>query len=286
MNDIEKIIEDRRNEVDNPLRQAQLVMLRLLRIVDYICRENDLRYWLDSGTLLGAVRHNGFIPWDDDIDICMPRDDYEKFIKSFINHSFNSVKLELRTSDKYSRLNPNPCKIRDQWSVYIEPGSNNKSENLGIFLDIFPYDKYHSNGLISYCEKFIKNTYLIIVKLKESVFYSEQSRSRSVLAKFNGIWVLLFRTYLCVTKPLIKRSKKISDFDSLWGFGYDVPFCWFFNERDIFPLKEVVFENYKFYAPNDCHRYLSRFYGNSFMELPPEEKRKSHAIKIIPDIRK
>ena len=70
---------DNRLEGDTPLRQAQLVMLRMLKIFDAICIKHGLTYWLDGGTLLGAVRHGGFIPWDDDLDVCMPLDDFEKY---------------------------------------------------------------------------------------------------------------------------------------------------------------------------------------------------------------
>ncbi|MEO3238618.1 LicD family protein, partial [Parabacteroides distasonis] len=81
MTDFQSIFPDIRETGETPLRQAQLVMLRMLKIIDYICRKHDLRYWLCSGTLLGAVRHQGFIPWDDDLDICMLREDYNRFIQ-------------------------------------------------------------------------------------------------------------------------------------------------------------------------------------------------------------
>ena len=72
-------IPDERLKGDTVLRQAQLVMLRILRVFDAICTKHSLTYWLDAGTLLGAARHGGFIPWDDDIDVMMPLSDYEKF---------------------------------------------------------------------------------------------------------------------------------------------------------------------------------------------------------------
>jgi len=75
MLDYDEIIPDRRPEGDTPLRSCQLVMLRLLKVLDRVCWEAGLRYWLDSGTLLGAVRHGGFIPWDDDVDVKMPPED-------------------------------------------------------------------------------------------------------------------------------------------------------------------------------------------------------------------
>jgi len=78
--DFDEAIPDLRPQGDTPLRSCQLVMLRLLKIFDAICNEAGLQYWLDGGTLLGAMRHSGFIPWDDDVDVKMPIDDYHRFL--------------------------------------------------------------------------------------------------------------------------------------------------------------------------------------------------------------
>jgi len=74
--DFDTLFPDNRREGENVLRQAQLVLLRMFKIIDYLCRKHDIPYWMCSGTLLGAVRHKGFIPWDDDLDISMMREDY------------------------------------------------------------------------------------------------------------------------------------------------------------------------------------------------------------------
>jgi len=283
MNTIESLIEDNRHQGDTPLRQAQLVMLRLLRIVDYICRTHNLRYWLDSGTLLGAVRHKGFIPWDDDIDICMPREDYEEFIKFFNKYQFRTIEIELRGASKNSAGNIVPCKIRDLYSIIAEPSSTCER---GIFIDIFPYDKFHSAGRATvWWERGLKQCYKAIVKLKESKYYKKDSPSRRFLGLFHYLWVAIFRLYLKIIVPQINRSRTLEGIDVMWGFGYDVPFCWYFLESDIFPLKEISFENHCFYAPSDYAKFLVRFYGLSYMNLPPEDKRISHAVKIIPDTR-
>lgn len=88
------MILDNREKGYDELGQAKLVMLKLLRVFDEICRKNNLKYWLDGGTLIGAIRHNGFIPWDDDIDVAMLSDDYEKFIKN-IRKSERIIKLRI-----------------------------------------------------------------------------------------------------------------------------------------------------------------------------------------------
>ena len=93
------LFPDNRADADTPLRQAQLVMLRMLKIIDYICRKHNLSYWVCSGTLLGAVRHKGFIPWDDDLDICMIREDYEKFTQIAPLEFPKDIMLQTRESD-------------------------------------------------------------------------------------------------------------------------------------------------------------------------------------------
>ena len=81
MIDFENMYPDKRLDYSDPLKQSQCVLLRMLKIIDFICKKHHITYWIDGGTLLGAVRHKGFIPWDDDVDICMPRESYKKFQK-------------------------------------------------------------------------------------------------------------------------------------------------------------------------------------------------------------
>ena len=108
------------------LRDIQLANLALLKELDYVCKQNGLKYWLDFGTLLGAVRHKGFIPWDDDIDTGMLREDYEKVIDAFNKSS--------RNPDIYAGY------VRDKNNNYIIKIQHKKCPYL--FVDIFPYDWY------------------------------------------------------------------------------------------------------------------------------------------------
>ena len=119
MTDFQSIFPDIRETGETPLRQAQLVMLRMLKIIDYICRKHDLRYWLCSGTLLGAVRHQGFIPWDDDLDICMLREDYNRFIQIAPLEFPTDIFLQTQETDPSYDYLPLPCKVRDKNSLII-----------------------------------------------------------------------------------------------------------------------------------------------------------------------
>ena len=95
-------LRERFNPEGSMLRRQQQRMLDILLYVDKVCRENDIRYWLSSGTLLGAVRHGGFIPWDDDLDIEMLKEDYEKFMRVFVDN--DDYVLQTRHNDKYYLL--------------------------------------------------------------------------------------------------------------------------------------------------------------------------------------
>ncbi|EBG4449549.1 LicD family protein, partial [Salmonella enterica] len=107
--------------MDKTLRAAQLKMLVILDEIDRICRLNNIDYWLDAGTLLGAKRHGGFIPWDDDIDICMKREDYNKFISVCNIHlDKNNFFLQTAYSDKYYVDYNTPCKVRMNKTKIIE----------------------------------------------------------------------------------------------------------------------------------------------------------------------
>ncbi|MCB1828331.1 MAG: LicD family protein, partial [Coxiellaceae bacterium] len=128
-------------EGETPLRQAQLVMLRMLKIFDHICKKHKLTYWLEAGTLLGAVRHHGFIPWDDDLDVSMLRKDYERFIRLAPDELPSDIFMQTEKSDP-GYFNPAvPLKLRDKNSLLIEPHEvEDKHIHQGIFIDIFPYD--------------------------------------------------------------------------------------------------------------------------------------------------
>ena len=141
MTDFDQLFPDNRKSGETILRQAQLVMTRMFKIIDYICREHHLRYWMCSGTLLGAVRHQGFIPWDDDLDICMIREDYDRFIQIAQQELPSDLFLQTRETDPNYDYLALPCKIRDKKSLIISTGIEKKKYQMGLFIDIFPADR-------------------------------------------------------------------------------------------------------------------------------------------------
>ena len=120
------------------LRKAQLIMLDMLIGFDAICKKHQLQYWLDSGTLLGAVRHQGFIPWDDDIDLSMPVEDYNKFLK--IAKSELSSEIFLQTSQADKNFKFDYIKLRSNKASIVEFHEKDKQikYHQGVFVDVFP----------------------------------------------------------------------------------------------------------------------------------------------------
>lgn len=121
-----------------PIIKVQKVLLELLSVIDGICRENNLRYYLFYGTLLGAIRDGGFIPWDDDADVVMPREDYEKLLSLPVSKWPDGYFLQSPYSEKYGRFAFS--KLRKNNTACIDPHHRHIKMHQGIFLDIFPLD--------------------------------------------------------------------------------------------------------------------------------------------------
>lgn len=120
------------------IKEIQEVSLEILKIVADICEEENLRYYLTYGTLIGAIRHKGFIPWDDDIDIAMPRDDYEKLLRYLRDNADKYEHLELfdiRTCPEYPYM---IARVSD--NRYVIDVKNEKPYGMGVFIDIYPLD--------------------------------------------------------------------------------------------------------------------------------------------------
>ena len=128
------------------LRKVQLIELEILKEFDKICKDNHLRYILVGGTLIGAIRHNGFIPWDDDIDISMPRKDYNKFIK-IQKKQLNHQKYYFQCMETENEFGLPFGKIRRKGSIYSETTCPLDEKKQGIWIDIFPIDKIDNNKI-------------------------------------------------------------------------------------------------------------------------------------------
>lgn len=273
------------------LRKIQLSQLRMLRYLDHICREHQLTYWLDGGTLLGAVRHKGFIPWDDDIDIAMPRKDYLKFIEIAKSSLPKDLLFDLTEVKDYKYSYVVPCTIRDKTTLILETSFNCDAEkDTHLYIDILPIDIYHEGKEVFFFERQIKKIFRRICEIKSSkffytskrdIFYFKTLQKTKILTidKIAYFYLKFIYLFLKNKKFHILHSKKC-------GYGYDVYWSRYFNTNDIFPLKEIEFEGLSFKCPNKSDAILKVFYGENYMKIPKIEERRHHFIKVLFDIDK
>ncbi len=255
------------------LRKAQLKMLEILIAIDKICVKHDIQYWLAYGTLLGAVRHKGFIPWDDDCDICMMREDYEKFI--------SVVEIELPENLFFQTCNTDTYyfksmgKIRMNNTKLIETGEKeNEKYHQGIFIDIFIMD-YYSN--------FYRKILLIISAFKKLLYkknkYPKNSYKRFAVQILALIPYCFYSTIKKCLEVLHKFNRKNSDLNYI-ATELKEAYYVFVDKRYIFPLeRKFTFEGVFFYGPNNPDVLLKASYGD-YMKIPPIEERHWHAKKI------
>jgi len=249
------------NPEGSQLRKAQLRMFEMMKFVDITCRKNNIPYWLDSGTLLGAIRHKGFIPWDDDVDIGMMRKDINRFIKAVEKENHPNFVVQTKKTDPHF-MQDWPV-VRDLQSEYIQPTIlHNIRKYRGLQIDIFPFEK----GIIKSFEK-IGNTFACI---KNDDIAKNQLRKAHFIDFFCDHFIFPIWRFLGRFNP---NRKKLS-------LSYGCYFSYSLDYETIFPLKQMDFEGYLFSVPNDTHKYLCNCYGSTYMEIPPEDKRITHKSEI------
>ncbi|MDH6343478.1 lipopolysaccharide cholinephosphotransferase [Parabacteroides sp. PFB2-12] len=274
------LFPDEREREETTLLQAQAIMLRMLKIVDHICRKHDIKYWLCSGTLLGAIRHKGFIPWDDDLDISMMRDDYERFIEVAKKEFPEDLFLQTHETDPTYQYLPLACKIRDEKSCIKTMDDAYQGKHKGFYVDVFLLDKYPRKKLSYYWQRLLKEYFYVVCFGFNSRTYRHETLLRRFLSWFHPLFVFLIKDYQKKVQSLIRKSRLFSD-DCYVGFALDIMFKRVFDYKDIFPLKEAEFEGGKYFVPNNYAKYLITCFGEDYMTPPPEEKRKSTHLQSV-----
>lgn len=253
--------------------------LGVLDFIDTVCRENNLTYFLCAGTLLGAVRHKGFIPWDDDIDIMMPRDDYERLFEVWPQDS--------RYHALYYKNTPNlPYaygKTIDTKTIKIEP-IRTKNLNLGVDVDIFPIDGLpndveEAKAFYNRIEKMQKRLALQLANFGRGSSLPRTIARNVRLALLRVCDLLGFTSIYKVTKRFDRLAQSYT--------GNTREYCGItaishYGIKEMNPTSNydkvvyVKFEGKDYPAPIGYADYLSRLYGENYMQLPPLEKRKTH----------
>jgi lipopolysaccharide cholinephosphotransferase len=247
------------------LRKAQLIMLGMLVEFDLICKKHKLQYWLDSGTLLGAVRHEGFIPWDDDIDLSMPVEDYNKFVEIAKSELSKDIFFQTKETDEAFKFDY--IKLRSNKASIVEFHEKDKEVNYhqGVFVDIFPMLTLENSE---------ENK-----KLYEETFEELRACSSVSLHTPTGIDRPIQREKL--VKTLEKKHQGWQNKETKVIYSGKMPdIAAWFDFKEIFPLKKISFEGLEFFVPHNPQHYLSENYSFNYMKLPPVDKRTIHAWKI------
>ena len=265
-------IKDRRRDGATTLRKLQLVQVYLLNILDEICKKHRISYFLTGGTLLGAIRHGGFIPWDDDIDVGMLSSDYYQFKRI--------AKLELPQDvffqDEDDMHNMCPCgKLRDQKSFFFN-GNGSERKYYGIPIDIFIYEKMPNlPGLIvSLLVMFRRGSY--------RRWYSLLNRQRRlvVLHVCDLVGAIWWR-FIHLVSVLAWKALAFMLKSECVHITPETGFSDCRKLNDIFPLTTHVFEGEMLPVPVGWAKYLTRMYGD-WRRIPPEKERPSHSEFVIP----
>lgn len=248
--------------------KLQNIILNIMKYIHDLCEKYQIEYYMIGGTALGAVRHGGFIPWDDDLDIAMTRDNYDKFIQV--------CQDELDPNEFYLQVGRKDwplyfSKLRLKGTLFDEEGVGDEiaEENRGIFVDIFPLD-YASNLQIGRIWQYVCSKLLIADCMKErrnyhaNGFLKKMVMTVSLPLKHPKIRRFFYNQVIKYNK---RRTSFIGDFfeitrlqdasypQQLWGMP-----------------QKISFEQTELYGPEKMHDYLSTYFGN-YMELPPVEKR-------------
>lgn len=251
------------------IKEIRVIQLNILKQVTDFCDRREIEYFLCAGTMLGAIRHKGYIPWDDDIDIMIPRPDYERLLSIF-----DIEGLSFYDISKYDKYDKTFGKVADDTTLLIENVST--KFNIGVNIDVFPIDGFpedenirekHLNKLLLYRKAIL----LKIVKFR---------RGRGIIKNlflFFAKCVLSLLSFKYLVNKTVSLAKKYDYLNSTYA-GLAV---WGYGKREIFPKHiyksnmNVDFEGYTFNVPKAYNEYLSGLYGD-YMKLPPKDKQFTH----------
>lgn len=251
------------------LRKSQLRQLEMLKVIVDICNRHNLTYWLDAGSLLGAVRHGGFIPWDDDMDIAMPMDDLKIFSEIAKTELPENMFVQCKKTDPSYRFEH--YKVVDKNSFYVQFDDDFElSYQKGLFIDIFPYIDYPYIPT-AMRKSFLRGMCIAYSVLHGKHYYSFENTAKLLYFGLKGGLLNL------IWKCLPKGKKYFCCLPSNNWHGMVQ------ERKDILPVSKINFEGVEFSAPHDADAYLKKLYHN-YMQLPPEDKREIHSAFIMPEL--
>lgn len=274
---------------EQQLQELHEFLAAMLKDIIAVCEKYNIRYFMGGGSCLGTIRHKGFIPWDDDLDINMPRKDYEEFSKVFQEELGERYILNAPNySDTVITRFP---KILAKNTKYVTKGFRQESRFEKVFIDIFIMENVPENklyrtvkGICVNCLEFIAGQVYIhdAGKIDRDNILEMMGVSNYCIRNAIGI-VFSWKSYTKWCNLIDKMVRYSNDQTDLICFptGRKHYFGEIIPRKMILPLKKVEFETIEVFVPNDYQKYLSNLYGDSYMVIPPIEKREKHFIESL-----
>ena len=266
---------------DKTLKHLQSLELKILKEFIKICEDNDLTYYMYAGSLLGTIRHQGFIPWDDDLDVIMFRDDFEKFKEIFIANNHDKIKLlSIETEKDYFHL---LAKLMLKDTLFEEKWVNQVDFNIGINIDVFVLDDLSNNEFkrnYQLKKAFLYNKLLIMskIRLDDLPFLTK-------LITHSGYYILnlLGIKPKWLNKRCLNFLKNFQDENAEFVFDISATaeeYPQIFNKNEFKKVEKAKFEDIEVNVPVNYDEILKSLYGD-YMQLPPEEDRYNHITENL-----
>lgn len=268
---------------DKDLKSLQTIELKILSVFDDFCKKHDIPYSLHGGTALGAIRHHGFIPWDDDVDTIMSRENLNKFISAWKADSIPGYYLETCLDDRYCGT----ChvKLRKEDTILLSEGEDEHRGHHGIWIDIFPIDKVQKGTNV--WNAYLRGI-LLVLSTRANVSLSTDTLKKRLSRNILRIipYPLRKRIIRYSWKWFSDNAKKITD-DYLWMSSSTIPTLFSFRlpQDMVDECVYVVFENKEFPIFKRYQEFLSIQFGD-YMKLPPVSQRTCthNPVKFIPSM--
>ncbi len=270
-------------ESELSLSEIQKEALNVLIKFDYLCREHNWSYFITYGTLIGAIRHKGFIPWDDDVDVQMPRKDFEEFSCWCVQNSEALKPYKLCSRETVKNYPYGIPRFSNMNFKYLTTEKGILPFEIGVFIDIYPFDNYCSNlkDGSRLQKKIARINWLVPIFITGKC---EGSFIRKIVKQIVHIFLRITKPIdypKLANKEIMKIiEKNTNDNDIFIGCPAWTAGCCQFKKEWLSERIEVQFEGHNFFAPAGYDEFLRRLYGN-YMELPPENERiPYHEYKI------
>lgn len=266
---LHKKLRTRFNPDNSALRNHQLKMLELLKHFDSLCQESGVNYWLSSGNCLGAIRHGGFIPWDDDVDVEMFREDYDKLLRSFSEDDDCIIQThnnDLFYAAAYAKFRDKHSIIDEQAYGFSDSYADKKYRFRGIYIDIFCIEK--TNRFLCHVSQSLNTKLIKLASITDPNSQFDLIKYRCL--KFLFFSLLDFFRFIDFFIP----GKK---YRHAYGEGFYLRER---DKRDIIPLKRVNFEGFEFPIPRDADSYLKKIYGDYWVIPSIDSIRKPHVVEV------